>query len=288
MSRCSYAYYPGCSAKATGAPYEQSLLAVARVLDIDLQEIDDWNCCGATAYFSVREKLSMAISARNLALAEKQGKDIVAPCSACYLGLAKANRYLLDHPETRQHILAALAEAGLTYSGDTKVLHALELFLGEEGLAQVKGRVTRPLTGLKVAGYVGCQMVRPYGFDDAEYPESLNTLIAALGATPVPYPNAARCCGGSQIMTNEVVALRMSKNILLTAAQAEADCIITTCPLCHMNLDMFQAKVNAEFGTSFAIPVLYFTQLMGLAFQIDGLGIDQNIVGPSAGLAAWL
>ncbi|MFH1464593.1 MAG: CoB--CoM heterodisulfide reductase iron-sulfur subunit B family protein [Pseudomonadota bacterium] len=288
MSCGSYAYYPGCSAKATGAPYEQSLLAVAKVLDLDLQEIDDWNCCGATAYFSVREKLAMAISARNLALAEKMGKDIVAPCSACYLGLDKTNKYLWEHPETRQHILNALAEAGLTYNGETKVLHALEMFIGEDCLKNVKARVTRRLTGLKVAGYVGCQMVRPYGFDDPEYPESLDTLTAALGATPVKYPNAARCCGGSQIMTNEIVALRMTKNVLLTAVQAGADCIITTCPLCHMNLDMFQAKVNAEFGTSFAIPVLYFTQLMGLAMQVDGLGIEQNIVGPSAGLAAWL
>jgi heterodisulfide reductase subunit B len=288
MSRRSYAYYPGCSAKATGAPYEQSLLAVARVLDLDLEEIDDWNCCGATAYFSVREKLSMAISARNLALAERMGKDIVAPCSACYLGLDKTNKYLWEHVDTRNMILKALAEAGLSYNGDTRVLHALEIFVGEENLAPVKARVVRPLQGLKVAGYVGCQMVRPYGCDDPEQPRSLDTLITTLGATAVPYPNAARCCGGSQILTNEIVALRMTKNILLTADRPGADCIITTCPLCHMNLDMFQAKVNAEFGTSFAIPVLYFTQLMGLAFGLDGLGIEHNIVGPGPGLAAWL
>jgi heterodisulfide reductase subunit B2 len=284
----SYAYYPGCSAKATGASYEESLLSVARTLGIDLEEIDDWNCCGATAYFSVREKLAMAISARNLALAEQQGKDIVAPCSACYLGLAKANKYLKEFPETRKTVCGALNAAGLEYDGTVEVLHALEIFIQEPMLSKVKASVKHPLTGLKVAGYVGCQMVRPYGFDDAEYPEALDIISAALGATPVPYPMAARCCGGSQMMTNEEVALRMSKNVLLAAEQAGADCIITTCPLCHMNLDMFQTKVNAQFGTSFAIPVLYFTQLMGMAFQAPDLGIEKNLVGPSAGLAAHL
>jgi heterodisulfide reductase subunit B len=284
----SYAYYPGCSAKATGASYEQSLLSVARVLGVELEEIDDWNCCGATAYFSVREKLAMAISARNLALAEQQGKDIVAPCSACYLGLAKANKYLKEFPETRETVCGALNAAGLTYNGTVDVLHALEIFIAEPMLSKVKASVKRPLTGLKVAGYVGCQMVRPYGFDDAEYPESLDIISAALGATPVPYPMAARCCGGSQIMTNEEVALRMSKNVLLAAEKAGADCIITTCPLCHMNLDMFQAKVNAHFGTNFSIPVLYFTQLMGMAFEASDLGIEKNLVGPSAGLAAHM
>jgi len=284
----SYAYYPGCSAKATGAPYEASLLAVARSLGIALEEIDDWNCCGATAYFSVREKLAMAISARNLALAEQQGKDIVAPCSACYLGLVKANRYIKEFPETREMVVGALKAAGLQYNGSVKVLHALELFVEPAMLERVRAAVKRPLTGLRVAGYVGCQAVRPYGFDDGEYPVALDKVTAALGATPVPYPVAARCCGGSQMMTNEEIALRMSKNILLAAAQAQADCIVTTCPLCHMNLDLFQTKINATFGTSFAIPVLYFTQLMGLAMRIDGLGIEQNIVGPSEGLAAWL
>lgn len=283
-----YAYYPGCSAKATGASYETSLLSVAKVLGLQLDEIDDWNCCGATAYFSVREKLAMAISARNLALAEQQGLDIVAPCSACYLGLAKANKYFDEFPETRATVQGALAAAGLEYRGTVEVKHALEIFIEPACLDKIRAAVKHPLTGLKVAGYVGCQMVRPYGFDDSEYPQALDTLSAALGATPVEYPMAARCCGGSQMMTNEEVALRMSKNVLLSAEKAGADCIITTCPLCHMNLDMFQSKVNAHFGTTFSIPVLYFTQLMGMAFQADDLGIDKNLVGPSAGLAAHL
>jgi heterodisulfide reductase subunit B len=283
----SYAYYPGCSAKATGAAYEESLLAVSEALGIELEEIDDWNCCGATAYFSVREKLAMAISARNLALAQTMGKDIVAPCSACYLGLSKANKYLWEFPETRAHILEAMKIAGLEYDGETKVLHALEIFIEENMLAKVKANLKKPLEGLKVAGYVGCQAVRPLGFDDPEYPTSLDTIASALGATPVDFPMAARCCGGSQIMTNEDVALRMSKNVLLAAQKAGADIIITTCPLCHMNLDMFQSKVNSHFGTSFNIPVLYFTQLMGVALGLDCPSLERNLVSPMAALAAY-
>jgi heterodisulfide reductase subunit B len=283
----SYAYYPGCSAKATGVAYEESLLAVSAALGIELEEIDDWNCCGATAYFSVREKLAMAISARNLALAEQMGKDIVAPCSACYLGLAKANKYLWEFPETREHILKAMEVAGLEYSGETKVLHALEIFTTDEMLAKLQAEIKKPLQGLKVAGYVGCQAVRPLGFDDAEYPVSLDKLSAVLGATPVDFPMAARCCGGSQMMTNEEVALRMTKNVLLAAEKAGADVIITTCPLCHMNLDMFQSKVNSHFGTNFSIPVLYFTQLMGVALGLESLCLDRSLVSPMAALAAY-
>jgi heterodisulfide reductase subunit B len=283
----SYAYYPGCSAKATGAAYEESLLAVSEALGIELEEIDDWNCCGATAYFSVREKLAMAISARNLALAQTMGKDIVAPCSACYLGLSKANKYLWEFPETREHILEAMKVAGLEYDGETKVLHALEIFITDEMLAKVASAIKKPLEGLKVAGYVGCQAVRPLGFDDAEYPEALDKISKALGATPVDFPMAARCCGGSQIMTNEEVALRMTKNVLLNAEKAGADVIITTCPLCHMNLDMFQSKVNSHFGTNFNMPVLYFTQLMGVALGLDCLCLERNLVSPMAALAAY-
>jgi heterodisulfide reductase subunit B2 len=285
----SYAYFPGCSLKATAKPYETSLLDVAKALDVELRELDDWNCCGATAYFSVRETLSHAISARNLAIAEKQGLDVVAPCSACYLGLSKTNHYLQDFPDLKKRVDDALAAGGLTYNGSVRVRHALEVFVQDVGIDAIEDQVKKPLDDLKVAGYAGCQMVRPYGFDDPEVPEVLDRLTRALGGTPVDFPLASRCCGGAQVMTNQPIALAMCRELLACADGRQADVIVTTCPLCHMNLDLFQGKVNAAFGTSFHIPVVFFTQLMALAFGLGRTGIDKNIVpvGPKlAGLVA--
>ncbi len=286
----TYTYYPGCSMSATGKAYAESLETVAKVLDIRLAELDDWNCCGATAYFSVRETLSHAISARNLALAEAQGpgRDVVAACSACYLGLNKTNKYLKEFPELRKRVDSALDAGGLKYDGSLEVRHILEVVVKDVGLEKVAALTTRKLEGLKVASYAGCQMVRPYGFDDSECPVLLDNLVRAVGATPVPFAMAARCCGGSQMMTNEDAALRMTKNILLCAQDAGADVIITTCPLCQMNLDAFQAKVNHAFGTSFNIPILFFTQLLGLAFQVKPLGIERGVAKPGPALARFI
>jgi len=284
-----YSYFPGCSLKGLGRSYEESLLPVMKHLGVQLQELDDWNCCGATAYFSVRETLSHAISARNLAIAEKQALDVVAPCSACYLGLSKTNHYLQEFPDLKKRVDDALAAGGLTYNGSVRVRHALEVFVQDVGIDAIEDQVKKPLDDLKVAGYAGCQMVRPYGFDDPEVPEVLDRLTRALGGTPVEFPLASRCCGGAQVMTNQPIALAMCRELLACADGRQADVIVTTCPLCHMNLDLFQGKVNAAFGTSFHIPVVFFTQLMALAFGLGRTGIDKNIVpvGPKlAGLVA--
>jgi heterodisulfide reductase subunit B2 len=275
----AYSYFPGCSLSATGVPYDQSLKTVSKVLNVELEELDDWNCCGATAYFSVSETLSHAISARNLAIAEKTRKDLVAPCSACYLGLRKTNDYLKEFADLRQRVDGALAAAGLNYQGTVHVRHLLDVYMNDVGLPAIKAKVGRPLVGLKVASYSGCQMVRPgAGFDDMEFPVLLDQLVAGLGATPVKFPMAARCCGGAQMMTNEEMALRMCKNILLSAQENGADCIVTTCPLCQMNLDTQQGRINGVFQTDFALPVLFFTQLMGMAFGEKDLGLEKLIV----------
>lgn len=288
MSR-TYRYYPGCSLKATASSYEESLMAVAGAAGMECKELDDWNCCGATAYFSVREILSHAISARNLAIAEKEGADVVAPCSACYLGLNKTNRYLKEFPDLKRRVDDALSAAGLQYSGNVRVRHLLEVFMSDIGMPKLQSLVKKPLEGLKVAGYAGCQMVRPLeGFDDMEVPTALDDVARAMGATAVKFQMAARCCGGSQMMTNDEVALRMCKNILLCARENQADVIITSCPLCQMNLDAFQGRVNTVFGTDFNVPILFFTQLMGLAMGVEPLGLGRNIVKPGEGLARFM
>jgi heterodisulfide reductase subunit B len=277
-----FAYFPGCSLSATGRAYHESTSAIVGRLGLELKEIDGWNCCGATSYMSIRELLAYSMSARNLSLAMQQGHDIVAPCSACFTILRKTDHYLQDVPELRRKVKLALAAAGLSYEpGSVKVRHLLEVTIKEAGLDRIRDEVKRPLTGLKVAPYYGCQMVRPaVDWDDAENPQTLDRLLATLGADVRYFQAKTKCCGASLMASNEAAALRLCKNLLLCAQQNEADVIVTTCPLCQMNLEAFQNKINSVYGTSFSIPVLYFTQLMGVAMGVPGkqLGLGREIV----------
>jgi heterodisulfide reductase subunit B len=277
-----YAYYPGCSLQATGRAYDESTRAVADALGIELAELEDWNCCGATTYMSVRELLSVSISARNLSLAQRQGLDIVAPCSACFTVLRKTDHYLHELPILRRRVGQLLDAVDLGYEpGSVRVLHLLEVILMNGGLEHLKDLVVNPLTGLRVAPYYGCQIVRPrVEFDHPEFPTALDRVITVLGAEAVYYPVKTRCCGASLVASNEKAAYRLCKNLLLCAQQNDADCIVTLCPLCQMNLDAFQDNVNRIYGTHFQIPVLYFTQLMGLAMGLEErtLGIGREIV----------
>jgi heterodisulfide reductase subunit B len=276
-----YTYYPGCSVKATAKMYQQSIDAVAGPLGIELVELDDWNCCGATAYMSVKELMSFAISARNLALAEPFYRDVVTPCSACYLVLNKTNLYFAEYPELRKKLGQALEAGGLSYSGNLRVRHILDVIVTDVGAEKISSLVTHKLKGLKVVPYYGCQIVRPeMGFDDPDEPTSMDELITALGATSVDYSLKAKCCGASLMGTEEKLALRLCKELLANADDAGAHCLITLCPLCHMNLDVYQGKVNRLFKTKFKLPILYFTQLIGLALGVPPaeLGIDKLAV----------
>jgi heterodisulfide reductase subunit B len=283
-----YAYYPGCSLEATGRPYEESVLEVAKALGVELVELEDWNCCGATAYMSVNETLSFSLSARNLCQAKKIGDTLVTACSACYTNLRKTETYLSDFPEIKKKVDASLAEAGLHYEGGVVTKHFLQTVVQDIGLDQIKSHIKRPLSGLKVAPYYGCQIARPYGIEDnADNPTMMDNLISALGATPIYYPMKTVCCGGSLMGIREDVALRLCRNILLCAQQYGAQCVAVTCPLCQLNLDAYQGKINKKYGTNFNFPIVYFTQLMGMAFGIDkkNLGLDQCIV-PATAMAA--
>ena len=279
-----YLYYPGCSLKSTGKSYEESILAVFSALGRPLEELDDWNCCGATAYMSISEMKAFALSARNFAIAERQGDSdthLVVPCAACYLGLNKAHRYLDEHPDIRKTIQSALAAAGLSYENGIKVRHPLDVLANDVGLEAIKGAVTRPLAGLKVACYYGCQLVRPYAdFDDAHESMVMDRLITALGGTPVAWPLKTRCCGGSLTGTVPEVGLRLSYVLLREAQKRGCDVIATACPLCQFNLECYQPKMSRMYESRVNVPVVYFSQLMGTAFGLDRrpLGLQRLFV----------
>ncbi len=279
-----FAYYPGCSLEHTASPYDKSTRAVFKSLGIGLREIEDWNCCGATMYMSAKKIVGYSISARNLALAQEMGLEICAPCSSCYTILRKTNRHIAWDPKEGKKINEALAAAGMSYTKPVNVRHPLDIIVNDVGIDVLKSKVTRPLTGLKVAPYYGCQIVRPVGyFDDKDDPQTMDILIRALGAEAVAYPPKVRCCGGMLMTTDEQIALKLCHELLQAAAENGGEMIATACPLCHVNLEGFQGKVNAQYSTEFNIPVIYFTHLVGIALGLspEELGLDKLLIEPS-------
>ena len=282
-----YAYFPGCSIHASAKEYEMAAQAVNKQLDIEFVEIPDWNCCGSIdAVHAYNPLLSVTLAARNLALAEAMSLDIVTLCSACFFTLSRANNVLREDAAMKAKVDKALAEAGLKYSGGVKVRHYLDILTNDVGLDKIRQQVKAPLKGLKVAPYYGCLIVRPTGiqkFDDAEHPMSMDRIVGALGAEAVYYQDKTRCCGASLVITDEDVMLEMAKSPLLTAKKAQADCLVTPCPMCHFNLDAKQKDIESHFKIDIGLPVLYITQLMGLAFGLSPkeLGLHRNIVSPS-------
>ncbi len=276
-----YSYFPGCSLKGIGRAYEESLLPVFRALGCELEELEDWNCCGATAYMAVDEVKACVLASRNLAMAEQLGhKELLAPCSACYLVLNKTKHYLEDSPAVRGVIQKALAEVNMTYSGQTPVKHPLDVMINNIGLDEIKKRVKRPLTGLKVAPYYGCQIVRPYAtFDDQHDPVTMDRLLEAIGCEIVRFPLKTRCCGASLTGTLPEPGLLCAKIILAEALKRGADVIATVCPLCQFNLDGYHHNIEKKWGPH-RIPTVYFTQLMGLAFGLGEreLGLHRGFI----------
>ncbi|MEW6725861.1 CoB--CoM heterodisulfide reductase iron-sulfur subunit B family protein [Desulforudis sp. 1088] len=286
-----YSFYPGCSMEATGKAYHVSFECVNKALDLEAHEIPDWNCCGATVVANITGDFpQLAVASRNLALAEPAGHDVLIGCSSCFVNLAWANEKFKTDPKFAAKINEALSAAGLKYNGTLRVRQLIDVLVNDVGLEKIKARVVKPLTGLKVACYTGCQTVRALrrpDFDDVEYPQMLDKIVEALGATPVPFPMAARCCGGSQQFTNVQLIYELTGSVLECAAQAGADLMVTPCPMCHMNTDVYQRKINKVLGRNYDIPVLFITQLMGVAFDCKPkeLGFEYNIVSPSKVLA---
>jgi len=277
----TYAYFPGCSLEKMAHSYHASALETCRALDVELKELEDWNCCGATAYFHVDELLAYTLCARNIAMAEKEKLNLVAPCSGCYKNMFFTRAHLKHDADLAEHINSALAEDNLQFSGSATVQHLIEVFVNDVGLPEIKAKVTNPLKGLRVAPYYGCQILRPRkAKEDVEQPRFFEDLVTACGAEPVQYPLRLTCCSGALIITNREAALSMVRNLLESAVRSGAAVIATACPLCQVNLECYQKQVNSEFGTNLNVPVMYFTQLMGLALGIPPkrLGIGSELV----------
>jgi heterodisulfide reductase subunit B len=276
-----YAYFPGCSLEKLAQSYYLSTEETSQKLGVELKELNDWNCCGATAYFHVDELLAYTLSARNLAMAEQMNLDLVAPCSACFKNSYFTNKYLKEDPDLADHINYALEEDNLHFSGNIDVKHLMEVYVNDVGMEEIGKQVTVPLEGLQVAPYYGCQILRPKKDDEeVEKAEFFEELLTAIGATPVPYALKLYCCGGSLLLTSRKAALSMIRNLIQNAIDSGAAVIATACPMCQVNLECYQTQVNQEFGTDFSMPVVYFTQLMGLAFGISGrrLGLGKELV----------
>jgi heterodisulfide reductase subunit B len=281
-----YAYFPGCSAETVSASYHLSAVETGAKLGVEFKEIEDWNCCGATPYTNIDELLAQSLCARNLAIAERDQLDVVAPCSACFKNLYHTNEHLKTDADLAEHMNFALEADDLHYGGSLAVHHLIHVFVRDVGLDAIRKKVTHPLKGIRVAPYYGCQLVRPDRHDgfDAAGPRYFEDLLSTIGAEPVAFPYRLRCCGASQMIGNRRAALAMVADLLRSAALAQADVIATTCPLCQLNLECYQGDVNREFGTEYRIPVLYFTQLMGLAMGIGQkkLGIGTELIPPKA------
>ncbi len=275
-----YAYYPGCSQEASAEEYNHSLQAVARRLEgIDLVEIEDWNCCGATPAATVNPALPHALAARNLAIAEEMGMEMVTPCAACYKNIRKASHVLNDDPELLARINATLDGHQLGVA--PQVRHPLDVVVNTLGVDNVP--VERPLHGFKVASYYGCLITRPEGgFDDPERPQSMDRLMEALGAEAVEWPYKTKCCGGAIYMTTEAISMTLSADVLAHAKAAGANAVAVGCPFCQLLLDLYQNKLEAIKGTSFDMPIFFFSQLMGLAMGLDRkeLGLERLVVPP--------
>ena len=276
-----YTYYPGCSLEASAKGYDESFRFVFQALGQKLLELEDWNCCGATYYMATKETTSLVISARNLALAEPYGNDLVCPCSSCYTILYKTNHILKNNRIMKAKVDQALKKDDLKYNLSIKVRHPLEVLVNDIGIDTIVSKAKVSLAGMKIAQYYGCQIVRPdRGLDDKENPQMMDSLFAALGAENVYFPMKVRCCGGMLMTTYPDVALELNKKILESAHQNGANLVLTTCPLCQINLEAYQDKINNKFKTDLHLPILFFTQALGLALggNPKELGIQRSLI----------
>ena len=252
-------YYPGCSLHGTAREYDDSIRGVSMLLDIQLHELDDWTCCGASSAHCTDEGLAIELAARNLAIAEKSNRPLLVPCVACY------SRFKAVEKEVREHN----KKVHFPYQGNISVRYGLDLFCDEALLEEVKKRRLKPLSGLKVACYYGCLTVRPpkvTGIREYENPQHMDRLMKCLGADPVPWSYKTDCCGASLVLTRTDIVRRLTERLLSMAMEADADCLVTGCPMCQANLDTRQEELEKETGKKFHLPILYFTELMGLAF----------------------
>jgi heterodisulfide reductase subunit B2 len=273
-------YYPGCALHGTSNDYEQSLRAALGELGVELAELDDWICCGASAAHSLNRKLSIALPARNLALAEAAGHaEVFAPCPLCSMQLLKARRALAGDEALRREI-SQVVETEV--DGSTRVLNLIQVF-ERAGLDRLKAAVQVKLENLRAACYYGCLLTRPpetVEFDDCEQPHSMETVLAAIGVKTVDWNYKTECCGAGLTMAAEDTVLELGHKILADAAAHGANCVVVACPMCHVNLDMKQPDIEERYGAKLGMVVYYLSDLVGLALGLkpEALGIDRHFV----------
>ena len=280
-----YAYYTGCVAKGATPELHYSTVKVAERLGIGLKEMESASCCGAGMITDANPDMNIALNARTLALAERDGLDILTICNVCTLTLTEVNKRLKEDAELREKTNKILRRVGLEYNGTVNVTHLLWVLAKDYGPEHLQQHVTKPLKGLKVAPFYGCQVLRPssiLGFEDPNFPTSLESIITALGAEPVDYPGKTRCCGFLIVSYHEDTAVDMTGLNIKQAKDAGANCMVTPCPLCHVNLDAYQSKAAKSMDTKLGLPIFHLPQLVGLALGLEPVQVKatRNVVSP--------
>ncbi|MDA8382664.1 MAG: CoB--CoM heterodisulfide reductase iron-sulfur subunit B family protein [Betaproteobacteria bacterium] len=288
MAKKEYAFYPGCSSqsKASASNYLTSVNSMCKTLDIKLTEIPDWNCCGASIGYAEGGELPRHVmNARNFALAEQHlpGQQVVATCAACWLGARETKERLDASAQLMADTNEALKEAGLHYKAEVEIRHMVEVLIEDFGYDALGKPVVKPLGGLKIAGYVGCQTNRPFGIagESFENPMYLDKLVETLGAEPVAnYEQKVTCCGGALAFSETEKSQAQIKNIVESAYDQGADLIVTPCPLCQANVEIYQEQINKRYGTKFNMPVTYYSQLMSVAYggSTKDAGLDGQLI----------
>lgn len=259
-----FAYYPGCSLESTAKEYDLSVRAVCQILGVGLEEIPDWNCCGASSGHCTNFRLSHALAGRNLALTERENLDLAVACPACYLRLKTTRHEARENARLRGELPELI---GMPYEAKFDVRHLLDIIYNDIQIEETRKRVKRPLAGLKLVSYYGCFLVRPpkvTHFDDPENPQSMDILMDALGADVLDWSSKVDCCGGSLSLTRRDIVVRLVSEIAAQARGVGAEAIVTACPLCMSNLESRQ-KPDGEK----ALPIFYFSELIGLAFGVS-------------------
>ncbi|MES9856528.1 MAG: CoB--CoM heterodisulfide reductase iron-sulfur subunit B family protein [Sedimenticola sp.] len=277
MAKKEVSFYPGCSSQkgASSSNLMRSMDALCEDLDIQLNEIPDWNCCAASiGYGGGGELPRLTLGARNIALSEQHnaGQEFVATCAACWLATREVEERLSHDKQMFKDANTALALDGLEYKGETKVRHIVEVLIEDIGFEAIRAKVKKPLEGLKIAGYVGCQTNRPFGIagESFENPLYLDNMIESVGAESIPtYDKKVQCCGGALAFSEPGKSQEIIKGIIESAYDHGANMITTPCPLCQANVEIYQDQINATYGTKFDMPVVYYSQLMNVAFGRD-------------------
>jgi heterodisulfide reductase subunit B len=278
MAEHKYLMFLGCAIPYRVAAYEISARKVLKKLGVELVEMPEFNCCGLPLD-PVSHETMLILAARNLAIAEQKGLDIITLCPGCAGTLKKVNKMLKEDKLLREEINKHLKEAGLEFKGNVNAKHIIQVLIEDVGLEKIKDMVVKPLTMIKVAEHNGCHILRPkefIGFDDPEDPKTLKTLIEATGATCLDYMDETECCGAPSVGVNDKIALQLARDKLNHIKMVDAQAMITICPFCHIMYDTNELRIEKMFNEAYGIPILHYPQLLGLAMGIQAEELALN------------